>query len=140
LIKLTAVERAEIVDVARRGAKRCRDAMINLRFSDPQHKIEMHQELEEIARMWESLAASALTLELPVVESPVLSATENSAPMDHSEIERTYANRVFRVGTRRTSQAALSHRIMTDIRTRPASFSIVTTQRSVRGARPATSQ
>jgi hypothetical protein len=52
LIKLTAVERAEIVDAARRGAKRCRDAMINLRFSDPQHKIEMHQELEEIARMW----------------------------------------------------------------------------------------
>ena len=55
--------------------------MINLRFSDPQHKIEMHQELEEIARMWESLAASALTLELPVIESPALSATENSGPM-----------------------------------------------------------
>ena len=87
MIKLTAVERAEIVDVARRGAKRCRDAMINLRFSDPQHKIEMHQELEEIARMWESLAASALTLEPPV--SPALSATENSGPMDRSEIERT---------------------------------------------------
>jgi hypothetical protein len=89
LIKLTAVEGAEIVEVARRGAKRCRDAMINLRFSDPQHKIEMHQELEDIARIWESLAASALTLELPVIESPALSATENSGPVDHSEIEQT---------------------------------------------------
>ena len=87
MIKLTAVERAEIVDVARRGAKRCRDAMINLRFSDPQHKIEMHKELEEIARMWESLAAS--TLELPVIESLAPSATENSGPMDRSKIERT---------------------------------------------------
>jgi hypothetical protein len=84
LIKLTAVERSEIVDVARRGAKRCRDAMGNLQFSDPQHKIEMHKELEEIARMWESLAASVLTL-----ESPALSAPENSGPMDRSEIERT---------------------------------------------------
>ena len=89
LIKLTAVERGEILDVARRGAKRCRDAMLNLRFSDPQHKIKMHQQLEETARMWESLAASALTLELPVIESPALSATENRGPMDRSEIERT---------------------------------------------------
>jgi hypothetical protein len=86
LLKLTAVEGAEIVAVARRGAKRCRDAMINLGFSDPQHKIEMHQELEETARMWESLAASALTLELPVIESPALSATENSGATDLSEI------------------------------------------------------
>jgi len=90
LIKLTAVERSEIVDVARRGAKRCRDAMINLRFSDPQHKIEMHQELEEIARMWESLAAS--TLELPVIESLAPPATENSGPMDRSESGRSAKN------------------------------------------------
>ena len=74
--------------VARRGAKRCRDAMLNLRFSDPQHKIEMHQQLEETARMWESLAASALKPELPAIESPSLSATEDSEPMDLSEIER----------------------------------------------------
>ena len=80
MIELTAVERAEIVDVARRGAKRCRDAMLNLRFSDPQHKIEMHQELEEIAMMWESLAASALTLELPVIESPALSPPKTAGP------------------------------------------------------------
>jgi hypothetical protein len=89
LIKLTAVERAEIVDVARRGAKRCRDAMLNLRFSDPQHKIEMHQQLEETTRMWESLAAAALTLELPAIESPPLSNTEDSGLMDRSVIERT---------------------------------------------------
>ena len=63
--------------------------MGNLQFSDPQHKIEMHKELEEIARLWESLAAFALTLELPVIESPALSASENSGPMDRSEIERT---------------------------------------------------
>ena len=49
----------------------------------------MHQELEETARMWESLAATASTLELPVIESPALSAAENSGPMDRSEIERT---------------------------------------------------
>jgi hypothetical protein len=89
LIKLTAVERAEILDVARQGAKRCRDAMLNLRISDPQHTIEMHQQLEETAKMWESLVASALKPELPAIESPPLSATEDSEPMDLSEIERT---------------------------------------------------
>jgi len=88
LIKLTAFERAEILDVARRGAKRCRDAMLNLRFSDPQHKIEMHQQLEQTARMWESLAASVLKPELPAIESPPLSATEDTGSMDLSEIER----------------------------------------------------
>ena len=89
MIKLTAVERAEILEVAHRGAKRCRDAMLNLRFSDPQHKIEMHQQLKETARMWESLAASALQPELPAIESPPLSATEDSEPRDLSEMERT---------------------------------------------------
>jgi hypothetical protein len=89
LMKLTAVERSEIVEVARRGAQRCQDAMTNLQFSDPKHKIEMHQELQEIARMWESLAASASTLELPVVKSPAFSASENSGPMDRSHVERT---------------------------------------------------
>jgi len=63
--------------------------MLNLRFSDPQHKIEMHQQLEVTARMWESLAASAFKPELPAIESPPLSAAEDSEPVDLSEIERT---------------------------------------------------
>ena len=45
-------------------------------------------ELEEIARM-ESLTTSALTLEHPVIEGPAFSASDNSGPMDRSEIERT---------------------------------------------------
>jgi hypothetical protein len=52
----------------------------------------MHQELEEIARMWESLAASVLTLELPVIESLAPPATENSGPMDRSESGRSAKN------------------------------------------------
>jgi hypothetical protein len=86
-LKLTAAERAEIVGVAERGAKRCRDAMLHLQFSDPEHQIEMHRELEETARIWESLARSVLTPELPAIESPPLSATEDSGIEERSEIE-----------------------------------------------------
>ena len=86
MIKLTAAERADIVDVARRGAKRCRDAMLKMRLSDPQHKIEMHRELEEIAKMWEGLAGSVL--DLPAIDPP-LSALQQSKPIERSEIERT---------------------------------------------------
>jgi hypothetical protein len=46
----------------------------------------MHQQLEETSMMWESLAAAALTLELPTIESPPLSNTEDSGLMDRSVI------------------------------------------------------
>ena len=86
LIKLTAAERADIVDVAHRGAKRCRDAILKVGLSDPDHKIEMHRELEEIAKMWESLTGSVL--DLPAIDPP-LSAPQQSKPIERSEIERT---------------------------------------------------
>jgi hypothetical protein len=88
-MKLAAAEREEIVGVAERGAKRCRDAMLTLQFSDPEHKIEMHRELEETAKIWESLARLVLRPELPAIESPPLSATEDSGVEEVSEIERT---------------------------------------------------
>jgi len=88
-LQIESEQRAEILEVARRGAKRCRDAMLNLRFSDPQHKIEMHQQLEETAKMGESLAAAALQPKLPALDSPPLSATEDDELMYLSEIERT---------------------------------------------------
>ena len=88
LIELTDEERAEILDVARRGVRRCRDAMVKLRFTDPQHSTEMRRQLEETANMWESLAVSTEPgrpepSELREVQSPQL-----SAPL--SEIERTF--------------------------------------------------
>jgi hypothetical protein len=89
LMNLTAAERAEIIGVAERGAKRCRDAMLNLRLTDPEHKIEMHRELEATADMWESLARSVLTPELPAIEGPPLSATQDRGVEERSEIERT---------------------------------------------------
>jgi hypothetical protein len=63
--------------------------MINLRFSDPEHKIEMHRELEVTGQMWESRAASVSEPELPTIEGPPLSATPPREPIEPSAIEQT---------------------------------------------------
>jgi hypothetical protein len=83
-MKLTDSEKAVILDVARKGAQRCREAIGKLQFTDLEHRKEIHQKLEETAKMWNDLAAStepdADPLEetkpcekFPEVESPTLS-------------------------------------------------------------------
>jgi hypothetical protein len=83
-MKLTDSEKAAILDVARKGAQRCREAIVKLQFTDLEYRKEIHRQLEETAKMWNDLAASAETeadpLEetepcekLPEVESPTLS-------------------------------------------------------------------
>jgi hypothetical protein len=57
-MKLTAPEKAEILDVARKGAQRCREAMVKLQLTDLEHRKEIRQQLEETAKLWNDLAAS----------------------------------------------------------------------------------
>jgi hypothetical protein len=62
--------------------------MVTLRLTDPQHDHEMREQLEETAKMWESLAAS-IEPALPKIESPPSHNADEGVPVDVSEIERT---------------------------------------------------
>jgi hypothetical protein len=44
--------------------------MLNLRFSDPQHKIEMHQQLEETSRMVASFISNKRAMSLSGTDGP----------------------------------------------------------------------
>jgi hypothetical protein len=57
-MKLTDPEKAVILDVARKGAQRCREAIVKLQLTDPEHRKEIRQRLEETANIWNELAAS----------------------------------------------------------------------------------
>jgi hypothetical protein len=91
LIKLTDLEKAEIRDVARRGAQRCRDAIVKLQLTDLEDRKQIRQQLEETLMIWNNLAASTEPEADPVggtesyeklceVESPKLS--EHVSPIE----------------------------------------------------------
>jgi hypothetical protein len=60
LIKLTAAEANEIQTAARDAARRCRENAKRLRFESSEAEDQFRNQMEDIAQMWDRLAAAAI--------------------------------------------------------------------------------
>jgi hypothetical protein len=59
LIKLTAAEANELQIAARDAARRCRENAKRLRFESSEAEEQFRNQMEDIAQMWDQLAAEA---------------------------------------------------------------------------------
>jgi hypothetical protein len=59
LIKLTASEANELQTAARDAARRCRENAKRLRFESTEAEEQFRNQMEDIAQMWDRLAAAA---------------------------------------------------------------------------------